>query len=147
MDAVVTEAVGVAGVALGDIDLHFASQVWHLATSTSTLRGRRCTSRHVPSLCLADVALTALVWLWWRGWFPVDAVVAEAVGVAGVALGDIDLHFAWQAWHGDIDFHFIMQTWRLRHWAGSGGALGSQVSQWTPWSLRLLAWQAWHLAT
>ena len=30
---------------------------------------------------------------------------------AGVALGDIDLQFVWQAWH-------------LRHWAGSGGALG-----------------------
>ena len=31
--------------------------------------------------------------------------------VAGVALGDINLHFAWQVWH-------------LWHWAGSGGALG-----------------------
>jgi len=31
--------------------------------------------------------------------------------VAGQALGDIYLHFAWQAWH-------------LWHWAGSGGALG-----------------------
>ena len=41
----------------------------------------------------------ALVWLWWRAWFPVDAVVAAAVGVAGVALGDMDLHFARQAWH------------------------------------------------
>ena len=36
--------------------------------------------------------------LWWRAWFPVDAVVAAAVGVAVVALGDIDIHFAWQAW-------------------------------------------------
>ena len=68
---------------------HFAWQVWRLATSTlatfayvlcgrrgaygtrrSTLRGRRGTWRHRP-------------------WF----------GVAGVALGDIHLHFAWQAWH------------------------------------------------
>eukprot|EP00435_Cladocopium_sp_Y103_P075111 s70_g54.t1 len=31
--------------------------------------------------------------------------------VAGVALGDIDLHFVWQAWH-------------LRHAAGSGDGLG-----------------------
>ena len=30
------------------------------------------------------------------------------------------------------------------HWAGSGGALGSQLTPWTP---RLLAWQAWHLVT
>ena len=29
-------------------------------------------------------------------------------------LGDIHLHFAWQAWH-------------LRHWAGSGGALGGRA--------------------
>ena len=29
-----------------------------------------------------------------------------------MALGDIDRHFAWQAWH-------------LWHWTGSGGALGS----------------------
>ena len=51
--------------------------------------------------------------------------------VACVALGDIDFHFSWQVWH-------------LWHWAGSGGTLGSQ---WTPWSPRLLACQAWHLAT
>ena len=36
-------AVGVAGVALGDIHLHFAWQAWHLVTSTFTLRGRRGT--------------------------------------------------------------------------------------------------------
>ena len=36
-------------------------------------------------------------------------------GFAGVALGDMDRHFAWQAWH-------------LWHWVGSGGALGSQAA-------------------
>ena len=41
----------------------------------------------------------ALDWLRWRARAAVDAVVAAAVGVAGVTLGDIDLHFAWQAWH------------------------------------------------
>ena len=117
------------GVALGDIDLHFAWQAWHctwrhrpslcvagvalhLATSTVTLRGRRgCwrgrrgTWRHRPTLCVAGVALMALCWFWWRAWFPVDAVGAAAVCVAGMALGDIDLHFARQAWwrrYGDI---------------------------------------------
>ena len=50
--------------------------------------------------------------------------------VAGVALGHIHIRFTWQAWH-------------LRHWAGSGGAPGSQLTPWTP---RLFAWQAWHLA-
>ena len=80
---------------------------------------------------MASVALMALGWLWWRAWVSVDAVGAAAFGVAGVALGDMDLHFAWQAWH--------LHLW---HWAGSGGALGSQVSPWAP---RLFAWQAWEL--
>ena len=78
-------ALGVAGVALCDIDVRSAWQVWHLMTSTCILCGR--------------CELTALGWLWWRAWFPVDAVVAAAVCVAGVALGDIDVHSAWQAWH------------------------------------------------
>ena len=63
------------------------------------LRGRRGTWQHLPSLCVASVALMPLGWLWWCAWFPVDAVVAVAVGVAAVALGDIDLHFEWQPWH------------------------------------------------
>ena len=49
--------------------------------------------------------------------------------MAGVLLGHIDFHFAWQAWH-------------VRHWAGSGGALGSQVSPGRRGFLR-----GWHLAT
>ena len=96
---------------------------------------------------------------------PNDAVATAALCVAGVALGDIDCHFAWQAWHlatwtftlrgrrgtwrhvsslGDIDAHFAWQAWHLRHWAGSGDAPGSQM---TPWPPRLFAWQAWHLVT
>ena len=51
------------------------------------------------ALCVAGMALMALDWLWWRAWFPVDAVGAAALCLAGVALGDIDLHFAWPAWH------------------------------------------------
>ena len=71
-----------------------------------------CTSRHPPSLC-----------------------------VAGVALHDIHLHFAWQEWH-------------LRHWAGSGGVLrrGTLRARRGTWRKRgtwrhRFAWQAWHLAT
>ena len=57
--------------------------------------------------------------------------------MAGVALGDTYPHFAWQAWH-------------LRHWAASGGVLGSQLTPWrTPRLFCVagvaLAWQAWHL--
>ena len=108
---VVAAAVCAAGVAFGDIDLHFLwqawrlvtstcalRQAWHLATSTFTLCGRRGAWRHRRAFCVAGVALMALVWLWWRVWFPFGTVVAAAVCVAGVALGDIDLHFLWQAW-------------------------------------------------
>ena len=57
------------------------------------------------------MALVAVGWLWWRAWSPFIARGAAALCVAGAALGDIDVPFAWQAWH-------------LWHWAGSGGALG-----------------------
>ena len=56
--------------------------VTHYLWCRGTLRGRRGTWCHPPSF-----------------------------HVACVALGDIHLHFAWQAWY-------------LWHWAGSGGALG-----------------------
>ena len=46
-----------AGVALGDIDRHFAWQASHSATSIITLHGRRGTSRPGSSLCVAGVAL------------------------------------------------------------------------------------------
>ena len=62
-DAVDAAALCVAGVALGDIDCHFAWQAWHLAAWTFTLRSRRGTWRHVSSLCVAGVALMALGWL------------------------------------------------------------------------------------
>jgi len=88
-------ALCVAGVALGDIHLRFTWQAWHLETSTFVLLGTRGTG----------LALVAL--LGWD-WSPGDAA---ALCVAGLALGDIHLRFAWQAWH-------------LWHWAGSGGALG-----------------------
>ena len=97
----------------------FAWQAWHLATCSCTLRGRRGTLRHPPSLCLA-----------------------------GVALRDMDCYFAWQAWHFEtstfVHLRFTWQAWHVWHWAGSGGALGSHMSPWTP---RFFAWQAWHLAT
>jgi len=126
--AVVAAAVGVAGVALGDIYLRFTWQAWYLVTSTSTLRGRRGTY----GTGLAPVARKGRSGRGGRR------------GVASVALGDIHLRFTWQAVLGDIDFHFAWQAWHLWHWAGSGGALGPE---WTRWPPRLLAWQAWHLET
>ena len=81
---------------------HFAWQAWHLVTSTLVLRGRRGAWSHPLSF-----------------------------RVAGVAHGDIDCGFAWQASH-------------LWHWTGSGGALGPVLVAVTP---RHFAWQAWHLVT
>ena len=100
----------------------FAWQAWHLVTSTFTLRGRRGNWRHPPSLCVAGVALGDRRGTWRH---------PPSFHVAGVALCHIYIRFTWQAWH-------------LRHWAGSGGAPGSQLTPWTP---RLFAWQAWHLVT
>ena len=85
----VAAPVCAAGVALGDICLHFAWQVWQLRhlvvllvpsgrrSRRACLRGKRGAWRHLPSSCVAGVAL----------------------GGAGVALGDICPHLAWQAWH------------------------------------------------
>ena len=68
---------------------------------------------------MAGVALMALGWLWWRAWVSVDAV---AFCVAGVALGDMDLHFAWQAWH--------LATWilTLRGRRGTYGTYGTGLA-------------------
>ena len=54
--------------------------------------------------------------------------------VAGVALGDMDCHFAWQAWHlMHWICHFAWQAWHLMHWAGTDDALGCG---WSPHTLR-----------
>ena len=60
--------------------------------------------------------------------------------MAGVALGDMDRHFARQAWH-------------LWHWAGSGGVDGVDAAAFCVAGVALVdmdlhfAWQAWHLVT
>ena len=113
----------VAGVALGDIpwfhvagvaQLHihgrFAWQAWHKLTSTVLSCGRRGTTSHLPSFCVAGVTLMALAGAlglglgardaapllrgrrgtWWHPpWFH----------VAGVAQLHIHGRFVWQAWH------------------------------------------------
>ena len=129
-DAVGAAALCVAGVALGDIHLHFAWQAWHLTTSTFTLCGRCRT--HGTGLAL----VARLVPRWLRG--------RPSLCMAGVALGNIDRHFAWPAWH------LLTSTFTLRGMRGTYGtglALVPFGSQMTPWAPRLFAWQAWHLAT
>ena len=104
-----------AGVVLGHIDFHFAWQAWHVWHRAGSggalgsyrcrrgrrgfLRGRRGTWGHVAALLRGR-----------RGTLRHPL----SFHVAGVVLGQIDFHFAWQAWH----------VW---HRAGSGGALGSHA--------------------
>ena len=84
---------------------HFAWQAWHLATSACVLRGRR-------SAYGTGLGLVALSRSGRRGTLRGRRGTwrhPPALCVAGVALGDIHLHFAWQA----------------QQWAGSGDALGA----------------------
>eukprot|EP00435_Cladocopium_sp_Y103_P042973 s645_g12.t1 len=203
----------VAGVALGDVDLRFVRQAWHLWHAAGscdalgprdrrgTLRGRRAW-RQLPSFRVASVALGDIcfhfVWHAWhlrhwaasggglgRRWVP---VTPRLFCVAGVALGDSCLRFVWQAWHlatwtftlrgrpgtdagscnavgsrepglrgtfrgvalGDMDLHFAWQAW---HFAtliftlrGRRGTYGTQLA-WCPGVPRNCAWQAWRLVT
>ena len=82
-----------AGVALGDINLHFAWQMWHLwhwAALVACRRGRRgclCGKRCIWSIDLHSV---------WQGCHLVTSI---CFCVAGVALGGIDLQSVWQASH------------------------------------------------
>ena len=99
----------------------FALQAWHLVTSALTLRGRRVFRGHPTSLCVAGVALTALGGLWWRTGFSADAVGAAALCVAGVALGDIDFRFAWQAWR------LVTSTFALPGRRGTYGTVAHRV--------------------
>ena len=75
---------------------------------------------------MAGVALMALGWLWWRVWVPGDAVDAAALCVAGVALGDIDVHPAWQAWD------LVTSTVTLRGRRGTDGAGLALVARFVP---------------
>ena len=125
-------------MALRDIELRFAWQVWHLwhwagsggalpfgAVGALAVGVAGVALGGIDRFCVAGVALMALDWLWWRAWFPFGAVGAVAVCVAGVALGDIDRQFAWQvgvagvALRG-IDRHFAWQVW---HFATSTSTL------------------------
>ena len=119
---------------------HFAWQAWHNLTSTFVSRGRRGTNSHLPSFCVAGVALMVL-----GGALGPDLVACDAAAlcVAGVALGDIHLRFTWQAWHN------LTSTVVLR---GRRGTYGTGWRPWArvahlmaPWAPRHFAWQAWHL--
>ena len=116
--------------------------------STVVLRGRRgthgtvwrawSTNSHLPSFCVAGVALMALGGALGLAWAPVTP-----------------RHFAWQAWH-NLTSTFVSRGRRGTnshlpsfHVAGValmalGGALGLA---WAPVTPRHFAWQAWHKLT
>ena len=74
----------------------FARQAWHLVKSTVSLRGRRGTWRHPPSLCVAGVALGDIhvAWQAWHLWH-----WAGSGGVLGFRCDAVaPQRFAWQAW-------------------------------------------------
>ena len=132
-----------------------AWQAWHNLTSTVVLRGRRGTDSHVPSFCVAGVALMVLGGALGPGLGGRDALGAASLlrgrlhfCVAGVAQSYIILHprsfcvagvaqtgmyrrFAWQAWHYGTGW---------RPWARFRRA-------WRPWRRFTSAWQAWHNLT
>ena len=89
-------------------------------TSTCVSRGRRGTISHPPLFCVAGVALMALGGA--LG-LVLGARDAAALCVAGVALGDIDVRFTWQAWH-NLTSTFVLRGrpgtydtgWRALGW-------------------------------
>ena len=101
---------------------HFAWQAWHLVTSTFASRGRRGTNSHLPSFCVAGVALMVLGGALGPGLGGRDACGAAPLCVAGVALGVIHLRFTWQAWHK------LTSTVVLR------GRRGTYGTGWRPWA-------------
>ena len=94
------------------MDVHPAWQAWGLVTSTVTLRGRRGTD----GTGLALVARLVPRW----------TVDAAAFCVAGVALGDIDVHPAWQAWD------LVTSTVTLRGRRGTDGTGLALVARLVP---------------
>eukprot|EP00435_Cladocopium_sp_Y103_P000546 s4683_g1.t1 len=144
-------ALCVAGVALGDMNLHFVLQAWGLVTSPFTLCGKR--------VALGDVNLH-FVWQAW-GLVTSASVLRDRHGTHGRGLGAVTalvaagplwrrVSFTWQEWRLATSAFVLWQGWRLatsaivlcgrraaqRHWADFGGGLGRR---WTPLALRLLS--------
>jgi len=101
---------------------HFAWQAWHNLTCTFVSRGRRGTNSHLPSFCVAGVALMVPGGALGPGFGACDARGAAPLSVAGVAQPDIHLRFTWQAWHD------LTSTVVLR------GRRGTYGTGWRPWA-------------
>ena len=111
----------------------FAWQVWHNLTSTFVLRGRGGAISHPPSFCVAGVTLMAL-----GGALGLVLVARDAAAlcVAGVALGDIDVRFTWQAWH-NLTSTFVLRGRRGTY--GTGWRASADFSR--PGRRGTFAWQ------
>ena len=123
----------------------------HKTLSITTFSPHLCTWRHPLSLCVAGVALMALGWLWWRAWARLVARGAAPLCVAGVALGDIHLRFAWQAWHlatSTFTLHGRRGTYGtgLALVARLGAVSRPRVAGVALGDIRF-AWQVWHWVT
>ena len=64
---------------------------------------------------------------------------AAALCVAGVALGDIDVRFTWQAWHNltisHIHLRFAWQAWhKVTSTCVSRGRRGTYGTGWRAWA-------------
>ena len=111
-------------------------QAWHLVTSTLISRGRRGTTSHLPSFCVAGVGQMALGGALGAGLgAAVTPVTPRHFCVAGVALGDIHLDFTW---HGP-GLGAAVTPVTPRHFCVAGVALGDIHLDFT--------WQAWHNLT
>ena len=122
-------------MALGDIQLRFAWQAWHLVTA---------------GVALGDIYLR-FAWQSWHSWH--CGTRLDLVARLG-ALGS----FRWQAWHLVTSTVISRGRW---HWAGSGSALGGSWVHLVAGAAAVLcvagvalgdihlrfAWQAWHLVT
>ena len=87
----------------------------NFVTYNSHTHTQLCHTRHPLFLCVAGVALLVLGWVWWRAWSRIVARGAAALCVAGVALGDIHIPFAWQVWlwvTSTFPLHGRRGTWR-----------------------------------
>ena len=132
-----------------------------LSCPHATCSHTTCPHTHRASLCVASMAHTQLV----HTQLVTYNLSTHNLSTEGVALGD--RRGSWRhppSFHvadvalGHIHICFTWQAWHLRHWAGSGGAPGSQLTPWTPRLSALcvagvalsknierhFAWKAWH---
>ena len=136
-------AVGVAGVAFGDMHVGFTWQARHSVTVltqlarthnlpahnlsthkslTHSLRTHNLSTHNFLTqpldlrFCVAGVARMALGWLRWRAWAGVGRGDAAAVGVAGVAFGDMHLGSTWQAWRSVTSTSAFVSRGRRGAW-------------------------------